>query len=125
MSDDNPFADLDRSVAGESTESSDESTERNADEPSSESSSDPLETPAFDAGNHLNHSVYVRDETWRAFEDAYDVDLVPMLRRAGVDGLSKREYHDAALRLAHEEPERVAELFLEGRGLDPDDHLDE
>lgn len=118
MSDDNPFADLDRSVASESTE-------RNSDETSSEESSpDPLETPAFDAGNHLNHSVYVRDETWRAFEDAYDVDLVPMLRRAGVDGLSKREFHDAALRLAHEEPERVAKLLLEGRGLDPDEHLD-
>ncbi len=121
MSDDNPFADLDRSVAGKDEadpESSTDDPEADAEAP------DPLETPAFEAGNHLNHSVYVRDETWRAFEDTYDIDLVPMLRRAGVDGLSKREFHDAALRLARQEPERVATLLLESRGLDPEEHLD-
>ena len=119
MSDDNPFSDLGQSVAGEDDDvaASEESAEQD------ETTPNPLETPAFDAGNHLNHSVYVRDETWRDFEDTYDIDLVPMLRRAGVDGLSKREFHDAALRLARDEPEQVAALLLEGRGLDPDDHL--
>ncbi|WP_254538352.1 hypothetical protein [Halomarina litorea] len=124
MSDDNPFADLDKSVAGE--ESAPRASEGDGEDATEEPDApDPQSTPAFEAGNHLNHSVYVRDETWQAFEDTYDIDLVPTLRRAGVDGLSKREFHDAALRLAREEPERVAELLLEERGLDPDDYISE
>jgi hypothetical protein len=125
MSEENPFADLGQSVAsgdGAGAEAADASA---PDEGEDDDSQDPLSTPAFEAGNHLNHSVYVRDETWRAFEDTYDIELVPTLRQAGVDSLSKREFHDAALRLAQEEPERLAALLLDARGLDPDDVVPE
>lgn len=78
---------------------------------------DPLSTPAFASGNELNRSLYVRDETWSAFNDAIDIDLRPRLKRTGVSRIAKRELHDAALRVAIENPEAVVEAFLEARGI--------
>jgi hypothetical protein len=100
-------------------------------EPSTEASSPDEETPeasddaspnhdqpAFPFVNNHVESIYPRPETWDAFRDVVDLDLERTFREHGVRNMSGREIHDAALRLAAENPEALARIALEARGID-------
>lgn len=142
MSNSDPFSDLDEKMgeametepedeeSAESTQTAEsadsEKPPETIDEPSTteesaesdaEEEHDPLAEPAFPAGNDLNRSLYVRDDTWTSFDDAIDIDLRPRLKRSGVSDIQKRELHDAALQVAIDNPEAVVEAFLDARGI--------
>ncbi|WP_455448077.1 hypothetical protein [Natrinema thermotolerans] len=88
-----------------------ESTTDAADEPAS-----PAETgPAFEYSEVKQKPFYARTETVDEFENAIRTTIVPTLAEADVIDEETREIHDAVLRLANEEPERIAELVLEER----------
>lgn len=74
--------------------------------------------PAFPFVNNHVVSIYPRPETWDAFWDVVDLDLERTFREHGVRNMSGREMHDAALRLAAENPEALARIALEARGID-------
>ena len=135
---DNPFDDLapgDTEVSEEDSEteanketggqsvsdlsvSGPESTERSTQASTSESTSDDgdhLSGPAFEYAEVRQRPLYARGATWDAFEDAIGITIVPTLRKEGIRDEEIRELHDAALRLAVEEPERVADLLIEAR----------
>ncbi len=82
-----------------------------ADEPKS-----PAETgPAFEYSEVQQKPFYARTQTVDEFENAIRTTIVPKLAEADVIDEETREIHDAVLRLANEEPERIAELVLEER----------
>ncbi|OLZ39347.1 hypothetical protein A6E15_18370 [Natrinema saccharevitans] len=82
-----------------------------ADEPES-----PAEAgPAFEYSEVQQKPFYARSETVDEFENAIRTTIVPTLAEADVIDEETREIHDAVLRLANEEPERIAELVLEER----------
>jgi len=58
---------------------------------------------------------YARTETVNQFENEIRMTIVPTLAEAGLLDEETREIHDAVLRLANEQPERIAELVLEER----------
>ncbi|ELZ17063.1 hypothetical protein NP511_21165 [Natrinema thermotolerans] len=92
-------------------ESAAESTTDTTDEPAS-----PAETgPAFEYSEVKQKPFYARTETVNEFENAIRTTIVPTLAEADVIDEETREIHDAVLRLANEEPERIAELVLEER----------
>ncbi|WP_126664965.1 hypothetical protein [Haloterrigena salifodinae] len=116
------------------TSTSNESTSETSDEPAvdppvdhgepteSESESDaaepvsPAETgPAFEYSAVKQKPFYARNETVAEFENAIRTTILPTLAQAEVLDEETREIHDAVLRLANEQPERVAELVLEER----------
>ncbi|WP_135855068.1 hypothetical protein [Halorussus salinus] len=88
------------------------------------SEKDPRKTPAFEFGDNLRESFYVREETMEAFEDAKDLDATRLLREHGVRKVPTREVHDAAVRLAADNPEKLAEYILNERGIDVDETED-
>ncbi|WP_247004527.1 hypothetical protein [Halosolutus gelatinilyticus] len=71
--------------------------------------------PAFEYGEVRQKPLYARDETWTEFEKNLRTTIAPTLAEADVVDEETREIHDAVLRLANAEPERVAELVLEAR----------
>jgi hypothetical protein len=71
--------------------------------------------PAFEFGAVKQSPMYARPEAWNALEDALDLDVVRALREAGVRNEEKRELHDAALRVAAEHPEEIAEAVQAAR----------
>ena len=76
----------------------------------------PAETgPAFEYSEVKQKPFYARTETVTEFENAIRTTIVPTLAEAEVLDEETREIHDAVLRLANEQPERVAELVLEER----------
>lgn len=81
---------------------------------------DPLKTPAFDPGSELNHTIYVRPTTWSELGDTVDIEIIPELKRQGVDDITKRELYDAALRFAASNPQKVAEEFIAARDPEED-----
>jgi len=113
-SDDEPDAepaatDADDESATEPDADATTAPEPESDEPDDESG------PAFDFDNDMQQSIYIRDETWSDFEDTVDFEIKRILREKGTKEVTGREIHDAVLRMATEDPERVAELFLELR----------
>ncbi len=84
--------------------------ERDATDAADESSG-----PAFEYSEVRQRPLYARGETWDEFEDAVGITVVPELRKAGIRDEEKREIHDAVLRLAAQEPERIAELIKSER----------
>ncbi|MFC4247727.1 hypothetical protein ACFOZ7_12255 [Natribaculum luteum] len=95
--------------ADESVTSSAE-PERDATDAADESSG-----PAFEYSEVRQRPLYARGETWDEFEDAVGITVVPELRKAGIRDEEKREIHDAVLRLAAQEPDRIAELIKSER----------
>ncbi len=76
----------------------------------------PAETgPAFEYSEVQQKPFYARTETVTEFENQIRTTIIPKLAEAGVLDEESREIHDAILRLANEQPERVAELVLEER----------
>jgi len=71
--------------------------------------------PAFPYDDASQEAIYPRSDTWDEFEDTLDFEVKRELRDAGLRDVPKREYHDALLKLAIEQPERLADLVKEGR----------
>jgi len=82
-------------------------------EPSSRS-----DGPAFPYDDVKQRPLYAREEAWNAFEDALELDVERTLREYDVRDATGRELHDAALRVAAEHPEAIAEQLLELRDID-------
>jgi hypothetical protein len=76
--------------------------------------------PAFEFEEAKQRPLYARQAAWDAFEDALAIDVEPSLRRHDVRDASKRELHDAALRVLAEHADEVADRVLTARGLDTD-----
>ncbi|MFH5800973.1 hypothetical protein [Haladaptatus sp. CMAA 1911] len=107
------------SSSSDSNESheSDESQTSNESQTSKEVK-DPRKTPAFEFSPDLRRSIYTREDSWQAFEDARDLEMTRQLRDAGVRNHTSREVHDAMVRLAADNPEEMAQLILDARGID-------
>lgn len=119
----NPFGDLDETIADEDADDAGGAAETSSaePEPESEPEDDPLETPAFPFDVTTQKPFYVREETWSAWSKAERLDVERVFVEADLEEVPKREKQDAILRLAADNPELVAEYVLEGRGIDVDD----
>jgi hypothetical protein len=71
--------------------------------------------PAFEYSSVRQRPLYARGETWDSFERTLRTTIGPALAEADVLDEETREIHDAILRLAVSEPERVTELVLDAR----------
>ncbi|TYL36547.1 hypothetical protein CV102_22290 [Natronococcus pandeyae] len=71
--------------------------------------------PAFEYSTVRQRPLYARSETWDDFEKTLRTSITPSLAKEDVVDEETREIHDAVLRLAASEPERVAKLVLEAR----------
>jgi len=93
-------------------------SESTTSEPESESQPDAtgdIHETAFNYDEAKQSPIYARPSTWDEYDDALELDIERSLRKQDVRNASKRELHDATLRLAAEKPELVAELLLEAR----------
>ena len=70
---------------------------------------------AFPFSEAVQRPVYVREESLHQFEDALDFEVRRALRDAGERDVPKRELHDAALRVAADHTDEVAEALIEAR----------
>lgn len=116
-------ADPETDEQSEQAETSAEQTGQS--EQASESSSsgqavDPREEPAFPFSDDLRESWYVRGDVLDEFEDAVDFNTKRELREHGVRNETGREVQDAAIQVAANHPEEVAEIILEQRGVTND-----
>ncbi|NLV14327.1 hypothetical protein [Haloarcula argentinensis] len=122
------FDDLEDAAAEQDAEDDDDETEtetksmpdttqtdRRQPEQSTETSEDWKRRPAFPYDDASQEAIYPRSDTWDEFEDTLDFEVKRELRDAGLRDIPKREYHEALLELAMENPERLAELVKEGR----------
>ncbi|SNZ16890.1 hypothetical protein SAMN06269185_2801 [Natronoarchaeum philippinense] len=136
---DNPFDDL-GSISEDDTSSPDQVPEDDdqpaedgigaATEPAEDTSVDaatgesapdessPTNGPAFPYDDVTQRPLYAREAAWNAFEDALEIEVEQTLREHGVRDAAGRELHDAALRVAAEHPEAIADRLLELRGVD-------
>lgn len=74
-------------------------------------------TPSFPYSKAKQRGLHPRAETWGEYDDAmWEAEHV--LREHNVKEIEKREFDDAVLRLAKEEPEKLARLVMEARGID-------
>ncbi len=97
------------------TEPKSESTKTEPEtEPKPDATGDIHET-AFNYDEAKQSPIYARPSTWDEYDDALELDIERSLRKQDVRNASKRELHDATLRLAAENPELVAEKLLEAR----------
>lgn len=85
---------------------------------------DPQEEPQFGTEDVRQYSTYPREDTLEEFQRVDTAEIQPFLVSEGVKNVETREIHDALYRMAIENPERLGELIMEGRGLDPDNELD-
>ncbi|GEM_PF-747430 len=120
----NPFDDLESEEPDADAETeppSSDSSEPSTAPPASQPTPDPAESavsesgPAFEYSDVRQKPLYARDETWTAFEKKLRTSIAPTLANADVVDEETREIHDAVLRLANQEPDRVAELVLDAR----------
>ncbi|WP_262174520.1 hypothetical protein [Haloarcula laminariae] len=81
----------------------------------SDSSSSSLDHPAFPFEDSKQEAIYPTVETLTEFDDTLDFEVKRRLRDEGLRDVPKREYHEALLQLAIEQPERLAELVIENR----------
>ncbi|WP_396614100.1 hypothetical protein ACH9L7_20365 (plasmid) [Haloferax sp. S1W] len=114
MSDD-PFAALDEQAAGEPVDDEDTSdsttTEPDTDEDEKEQGG-----PAFPFDETKHRGVYPRHSTWDSFVDSFDVEIKPrLISEYSIRDAEKREWHDAVLQLAMDNPEEVVERIVEAR----------
>jgi len=81
----------------------------------SASSGNSLDHPAFPFEDSKQEAIYPTVETLTKFDDTLDFEVKRRLRDEGLRDVPKREYHEALLQLAIEQPERLAELVIENR----------
>ena len=115
--------------AESATESSDNSTKRDqteletpadAETDPKPGSDDPYTTPAFVFDGSLQESIYPRPKSWQEINDIFDFEVRRKLSQADIRNVEGRELHDAVLQLGIENPDRLAELIAEARGVDPE-----
>ncbi|UPM44359.1 hypothetical protein [Halocatena salina] len=114
--------------ASEQEETDEQASKDEIETPTDESSTDSeTETtdsentagPAFTAQTSQKLSIYPNEETARLIKvlcNSVENDLIAL----GHDDFEVREAHDAMVRFAYEHPQKVTELVLEARDLDPD-----
>jgi len=121
------FSELSDLESGNRSDDSEEDTEPEPEpEPETESTTPEPESQtvattgdihetAFNYDEAKQSPIYARPSTWEEYDDALELDIERSLRKQDVRNASKRELHDATLRLAAENPELVAEKLLEAR----------
>jgi len=97
------------------TEPKSESTKPEPEPESQPDSTGDIHETAFNYDEAKQSPIYARPSTWDEYDDALELDIERSLRKQDVRNASKRELHDATLRLAAENPEQVAEKLLEAR----------
>jgi len=123
-----PFGDLDESLADEpddepaEDEAETETIEETATQTPEMQSDQPQRTrddaqdrPAFPFDEVRQSALYARDETWDEFEAAMNYEAERSLHEDGYSNIEGRELHEAALLVAAENPELVAEKIRELR----------
>lgn len=101
--------------APEPTSGLEQSPESTTDATEDNSSTSSLEHPAFPFEDSKQEAIYPTVETLTEFDDTLDFEVKRRLRNEGLRDVPKREYHEALLQLAIEQPERLAELIIENR----------
>jgi len=76
-----------------------------------------LTDPAFSFDETKQDAIYARPDAWEIFDDMLDLDLERELRDRGVREVSKREKHDAVLRVVADHAKEVADQ-IEGERHD-------
>jgi hypothetical protein len=114
--------DADDDPAEQETAKDAEQTESPAEDTTSEEEEEvnPKEEPQFGTEDVRQYSTYPREETLEEFQRVDTAEVQPFLVSEGIKNVETREIHDALYRMAIENPERLGELIMEGRGLDPD-----
>jgi hypothetical protein len=97
------------------TKSKSESTTSEPEPESQPDTTGDIHETAFNYDEAKQSPIYARPSTWDEYDDALELDIERSLRKQDVRNASKRELHDATLRLAAENPELVAEKLLEAR----------
>jgi len=97
------------------TEPKSESTTAEPEPESQPDATGDIHETAFNYDEAKQSPIYARPSTWDEYDDALELDIERSLRKQDVRNASKRELHDATLRLAAENPELVAEKLLEAR----------
>ena len=97
------------------TESKSEATTSEPEPESQPDATGDIHETAFNYDEAKQSPIYARPSTWDEYDDALELDIERSLRKQDVRNASKRELHDATLRLAAENPELVAEKLLEAR----------
>ncbi|WP_435182139.1 hypothetical protein [Halorussus sp. AFM4] len=121
--DDEPESDGDEEMTGTDETREGDAGSHNEEEnnETEKEEADPRVEPAFPFSDDLRESWYVRDEIVTEFEDAVDFEAKPFLREHGVRNETGREIQDAAIQVAKNNPEELARVILEDRGVDIDD----
>jgi hypothetical protein len=101
--------------APEPTANLEQSTDLPTDATEDDSSTSSLDHPAFPFEDSKQEAIYPTVETLTEFDDTLDFEVKRRLRDEGLRNVPKREYHEALLQLAIEQPERIAELIIENR----------
>jgi|APHM01.1.fsa_nt_gi hypothetical protein len=130
---DDPFSDLDEALGEEDNDDEDDidRTVDNPDnrraedddaEPNASASRGPIEAvdagPAFAFGETKQAPLYARPIAWNELEDTLDFEVQRQLRERGIRDVPKRELHDAALRVAAEQPVKIVAALLNARRSD-------
>lgn len=97
------------------TESKSEATTSEPEPESQPDATGDIHETAFNYDEAKQSPIYARPSTWDEYDDALELDIERSLRKQDVRNASKRELHDATLRLAAENPELVAQKLLEAR----------
>lgn len=114
----NGFDDLDEAVSDQDDQETEDYTEEIMPETTPDTTTDTestLDHPAFPYDDASQEAIYPTADTWAEFEDTLDFEVKRQLRDWGIRDIPKREYHEALLQLAIENPERLAELVRDGR----------
>lgn len=119
--DDEPESDGDGEMTDETLERDAGSHDEEEINETEKEEADPRVEPTFPFSDDLRESWYVRDEIVTEFEDAVDFEAKPFLREHGVRNETGREIQDAAIQVAKNNPEELARVILEDRGVDIDD----
>jgi hypothetical protein len=118
--DDSPLGNLREQMEQADQDTDSQQSRNTGQEQEEEDEVDPRETPAFTFKQAKQRPLYPRETRWTDWEDAkYEIEGI--LRQHGVRNPEGREFDDAALQLAVENPEAIADLILEARGV----HVDE
>lgn len=92
-----------------------EASERDPDGGPSSAAETVSDEPAFEYEDVEQSPMYARPAAWNALNDALDLEVVRALREAGLRNEEKRELHDAALRVAADHPEEIAQAVAAAR----------
>lgn len=116
----NPFDDLDSALTEPTDDENEsavetESTQAAEEIESSAEETDPILEPAFGFDAVKQSPIYARESSWDAFDDAVAEQSLRARLDHEIRNSEKREWHDAALRVAAAEPEKLLTAFLEAR----------